>query len=478
MQMSHPSLAGMDELFARFPIQVDVGSSVARWARRLIPIAAAAIYLALWMIAEAGRSPLLPKYIMFSLWAIALGLAGMFPRIALAATIAVPVVILAVGLMAEVVLGTYGLHVPWVAGWLSLSTTWPAWLAAPIVVGYIAMTFGRRRQQLFCLLVGVASALIYAMVLVLDGWLSWAAFVVGEGLSGLISGCLVLAFGLVFAVLVAWLIGVGLASMRRVQVVTDRLHTTTAKLDEADVELRLAHDRGRISRDVHDSLAHSLAIIVAQADGAAASRESKPDALPESLDTISSVARTALGEVRRLVERINDDDVDEHRSRLEHIQTLVDDVSAAGMDANLRVLGDIESIGLSKQVAVYRIVQESLTNALKHAGRNAAVTVTLDGQGAGLAVLVVSTCNGDQPLVSSGSRGIGIAGMKERARLVGGWLTAMPSDDETFVVTAFIPSDAEAHSGEAVEISQAPSSESDLGVSDGSGKLAIEASNG
>jgi signal transduction histidine kinase len=245
-------------------------------------------------------------------------------------------------------------------------------------------------------------------------------------------------------VLASGLIGVGLAALWRVQIVTGALEHTAAQLDEADLELRLAHDRGRISRDIHDSLAHSLAIIVAQAEGAAAIHELKPEAAPESLANIATVARHALGEVRRLVERITDDaDVSEHTSRLEHIPKLIDEVRSVGVDASLRTLGDPAPLALSKQVAVFRIVQESLTNALKHGGRGTAVTVTLDAQGAGLAVLVVSKSGSGAPLVPSAGRGIGIAGMKERARLVGGWLTAVPSDDETFVVTAFIPPDAE-----------------------------------
>ncbi|MGN6199725.1 histidine kinase [Humibacter sp.] len=436
----------MEELFARLPIRADVSPVVARWSRGVIPVAAAVMYLVLWIIAEAGRTPLLPKVVMFSLWAIALGLVGIAPRIALWGTVAIPLAVLGAGIYATAqypVGGDFPFDVVPMAGWaFSLSTTWPAWFAAPIIVGYVATTSEGRAHKRRALLIGIVSAVVYAVILILGGWLSWTGYV-SEGLSGLVSDCIVLVFGLVLAVIVAWLLGVGLVAMRRVGVVADRLQATTEQLDEADVELRLAHDRGRISRDIHDSLAHSLAIIVAQADGAAAIQETKPDALPESLTTISTVARAALGEVRRLVERINDeDDVDEHRSRIEHINALIEDVRAAGLDATLRVLGDLESIGLSKQVAVYRIVQESLTNALKHAGRDAAVTVTLDGQGAGLAVLVVSSCNGGRPLVSGGSRGIGIAGMKERARLVGGWLTAMPSDDETFVVTAFIPSDA------------------------------------
>ncbi|MGA0567569.1 sensor histidine kinase [Rathayibacter sp. KR2-224] len=438
----------MDELFARLPIRGELTPSVARLLRVGIPLAAAVTFLVLWTIAESGRTPLAPKLVMFALYALAIGLAGVMPRLALAVIAAVPVGLLALGLVVTVLTPlaeTYaGYFFSW-AGWgIDLSTSWPAWFAVPVVVGYVAMTNERRRMRVASLLAGVASAVVYSVVLVLSGWLSWTS-AIGNGFGSMLSSCVVFVAALVAAVAAAWLIGIGLAALRRVEVVTDRLETTTAKLDDADLELRLAHDRGRISRDIHDSLAHSLAIVVAQAEGASAIHEVDPDASRESLGNIATVAREALGEVRRLVERINDeDDVSEHRSRIEHIPALVDDVRAAGIDVTLRVLGDLAPLALSKQVAAYRIVQESLTNALKHAGRGATVTVTLDAQGAGLAVLVVSTCTGGSPLVTGATRGIGIAGMKERARLVGGWLTALPSDDDTFVVTAFIPPDSTA----------------------------------
>ncbi|WP_162940045.1 sensor histidine kinase [Gryllotalpicola protaetiae] len=427
------------------------------WLRAYVPVAGAILFFVLWTVAEAGRSPHLFKEGMFLLWAVALGLAGIRPRLALAGTIAIPVLIVAAGLIDTPFYdlpGVYTLYVlPSIDYLFSLSTSWPAWFAAPIIVGYVASMSPSWRRRINALVVGLISAIVYGIVLGVAGWLSW----VGDhhGYSALVNEASGLAFSLLAAVLFAWVIGIGLSALWRVEIVSERLETTTAQLGEADLELRLAHDRGRISRDIHDSLAHSLAIIVAQAEGAAAIHELKPAAAPESLGNIATVARHALTEVRLLVERINDDeDVSEHTSRIEHIPALIAELRQAGVDATLRTLGTIDRLALSKQVAVFRIAQESLTNALKHGGRGSSATVTLDAQGAGLAVLIVSKSGGGTPLVNGGGRGIGIAGMKERARLVGGWLTAVPSDDETFVVTAFIPPDATAAGEEpAVEAS-------------------------
>ena len=432
----------MNEFLARLPRSTP---RIAAGLRVGLPIAGAVLFFVLWTVAEAGRSPHLLKEAMFLLWAAALGLAGIRPRLALAGTVVIPALVAAagwIGMAGFDLPGVYTLYVlPSIDYLFSLSTSWPAWLAAPIIVGYVASMSPTWRRRIDALVVGLVSAVVYAAVLGAAGWLSW----VGDhrGYSALINEASGLVFSLLAAVLIAWVIGIGLGALWRVQVVSERLETTTARLDDAGLELRLAHDRGRISRDIHDSLAHSLAIIVAQAEGAAAIHELKPTAAPESLANIATVARHALTEVRLLVERINDDeDVSEHTSRLEHIPALIADLRQSGVDATLRTLGTIDRLALSKQVAVFRIVQESLTNALKHGGRGSSATVTLDAQGAGLAVLIVSKSGGGAPLVSGGGRGIGIAGMKERARLVGGWLTAVPSDDETFVVTAFIPPDS------------------------------------
>jgi len=451
----------------------------ATWLRAGVPIAGAALFLLLWVAAEAGRTWHLPKAVMFGVWAIGLACAGIAPYVALAAVLLFP----AVMLVSYPILAGYS-HSSWaMESAYGLSTSWPVWLAAPMIVGWVAATRPGRVPRYVALCSGLAGSTIYAVVLVLSGWDSWT----GGGDLLPASGWawrflapvlfeLIAALGA--AVVIAWLIGIGLAALWRVQIVTGALEHTAAQLDEADLELRLAHDRGRISRDIHDSLAHSLAIIVAQAEGAAAIHELKPEAAPESLANIATVARHALGEVRRLVERITDDaDVSEHTSRLEHIPNLIDEVRSVGVDASLRTLGDPAPLALSKQVAVFRIVQESLTNALKHGGRGTAVTVTLDAQGAGLAVLVVSKTGGGAPLVQSAGRGIGIAGMKERARLVGGWLTAVPSDDETFVVTAFIPPDVDVEL-EGPRVAGAADGASASPADADNGPLAIEGARG
>ncbi|GAA4176328.1 sensor histidine kinase [Gryllotalpicola koreensis] len=447
------------------------------WSPRLVgrvrvwaPVGGATVFLALWIVAESGRLAMASAVITFAAWALVVALSGRWPLVSIALAVVIPIVLGSGGIVLQFIYGARWSDQRYtvIGGssyWYNLDTAWPVWFAAPLAVAWIALTRETRLVRGLALAGGLVSAGLYSALLIASGWMVWT------GQFGL-GACIELLVSLCATVVFAWLLGLGLSAIWRVRVVTGDLETTAAKLDEADLELRLAHDRGRISRDIHDSLAHSLAVIVAQAEGAAAIHELRPEAAPESLSNISTVARHALAEVRRLVERItDDDDLSEHTSRIEHIPALVDELRQAGVDATLRVLGDLGPLALSKQVAVFRIVQESLTNALKHGGRGSAATVTLDAQGAGLAVLIVSKSGGGEPLVNGGGRGIGIAGMKERARLVGGWLTAVPSDDETFVVTAFIPPDSAVTPDEAP---QAPASDELIEAESETAALAIE----
>jgi signal transduction histidine kinase len=124
----------------------------------------------------------------------------------------------------------------------------------------------------------------------------------------------------------------------------------------------------------------------------------------------------------------------------EGVPDLVERMRGLGMTVDLRVSGRTLALSDARQVAVYRIVQESLTNALKHAGPDARVTVGIEAASRGVSLNVTS--EGEDPLVARGDPGAGIDGMKERARLAGGWLRAAPTGRDGrggFVVTAFVP---------------------------------------
>lgn len=401
-----------------------IGRSSARIlgvTRILIAPVAAALYLALWIFAELGRDHLAEKIVLFSAFAIVIGISVALPRIALA----LGVVVVALQL-------TGVLKAP-------DETTWPASLALVYTVFFVGVV-GRSRTRWLALPFVVLCAAAFAWMTGVpsparpDVWASWTASGYGSRRSTLLLG-----IGAFLVGAAGWVAGRLVGGI--VELVRRDVERASARLEKADLDLRLAEDRARISRDVHDSLAHSLAVIVSQSQGAAALSATRPEVAGGALEAVGEVARTALGDVRSLVERIQGDgDLLTTTATVADVPGLVETMRSLGMAVDLTVSGKALDLSASQQVAVYRIVQESLTNALKHAGPSAEVAVGLDGGEAGLALTVESS--GRVPLVEPGSRGIGIEGMKERARLAGGWLRAAPvgpSDTSRFVVTAFVP---------------------------------------
>jgi signal transduction histidine kinase len=218
---------------------------------------------------------------------------------------------------------------------------------------------------------------------------------------------------------------------------------------ERDQEMRLAAstERARIAREMHDVVAHSLSVVIAQADGGRYAAEADPPAATRALDQISATGRQALTDMRALLGVLREDGGQEYAPQpdIAAIKQLVADVQASGLDVDLIVEGSPVPMPAGPQLAAYRIVQESLTNVLKHAGpasrawvrlqwRTDALEVAVldDGRGAAAAV-----AEADGP-VPAGS-GHGLLGMRERAELHGGRLTAAPRHGGGFGVHAVLP---------------------------------------
>ncbi|MBM7025789.1 sensor histidine kinase, partial [Clavibacter zhangzhiyongii] len=142
-----------------------------------------------------------------------------------------------------------------------------------------------------------------------------------------------------------------------------RLVRAEADLEVAGVELRIAQERSGIAQEVHDVLAHSLAVVVAVADGSRFLRETRPETTEEALREIAGTARSALLDLRGLIEELTDDS---HRPQpnLADLPALIRGMAATGMRVDLRTTGRPGGLTPSQQLSVYRIVQESLTNPL------------------------------------------------------------------------------------------------------------------
>jgi signal transduction histidine kinase len=282
-------------------------------------------------------------------------------------------------------------------------------------------------------------------MVVVGGWSSW----IGRGdqaqsAAPLVTVALV-GLGLYVG---AWSLGFALRVRTRELRARRLLHSTEEQLGAVEVELLMAQERDRIARDVHDVLAHSLAVVIAQADGARFLGAGKGEVADAAFRTIADAARSALVDVRTLIEGLREDPGDQPQPGLAEIRPLLSQLDAAGMHVESTTFGTAKTMTPAQELAVYRIVQESLTNALRHAGHGARTRLSLDWRGPGLAVSITST--GGEAGESSETPGHGIRGMKDRARLAGGWLTAGSADEGDFVVSAFIPSGSEPHERPAV----------------------------
>lgn len=213
-------------------------------------------------------------------------------------------------------------------------------------------------------------------------------------------------------------------------------------LEAAEVDLIVEQERTRIARDLHDVLAHSLAVIAAQADGTRYLSSDQPKAVLSALENIAGSARTALVDAQRVIEGVRDDGMAVPQPRLSDIQTLIEGMQRGSLKIESSESGTRVDLSGGQQVAVFRIVQECLTNALKHGGRGTEVRLHFDWSGPGLTLHVASATvaakhgQAAEPVPQRSGRGL--PGMRERAHMAGGWLTAGP-DGEQFRVTVFIP---------------------------------------
>jgi signal transduction histidine kinase len=203
-------------------------------------------------------------------------------------------------------------------------------------------------------------------------------------------------------------------------------------------------ERLRIARDVHDVVGHSLAVITMQAGVALhlldkeSAAQPRPDRVVESLEAIKDTSREALAELRTTLEIFRSDS-DERRSPLPglaRLDALLDGVRAAGREVTLirEESDDLQAVPAAVDQAAFRIIQESLTNVVRHAGAgDATVRVSRD---AGMLTVEVSD---DGPASSLPLDGNGIRGMRERARAVGGTLTVSVREPSGVLVRANLP---------------------------------------
>ena len=245
-------------------------------------------------------------------------------------------------------------------------------------------------------------------------------------------------------VVVVWflLFGIGWAvavSVRRSQ---DRAVQLTQTIDDLEANqdqvaaAAIADERTRIARELHDAVGHTVNVIVLQAGAARLSHE--PDKAFGALREIENLGRSALDDLDHMLGLLDDTDAPARgpTKTTADIATLVEEMRGAGADIALHDHCP-QPVGHSAGAAAYRIAQESLTNALKHAGPTAHIDVTLTRTSTSLHLVVHNDGLGATLPASGGGRGL--AGMSERAKVLGGRLTAGPVNGGGFAVEAALP---------------------------------------
>jgi signal transduction histidine kinase len=212
----------------------------------------------------------------------------------------------------------------------------------------------------------------------------------------------------------------------------------TAERDEAREEQAAMGERARIARELHDVVAHHISMIVVQADTARLATPGMPDTGRQRLLSISETARDAMDELRRVLGVLRDDAgaVVEHSPQpgLDQLDPLLDAARGAGTPVRLILQGRAQPLATGVDLAAYRIVQEALTNARRHAP-GAVVDVELRYTGERLHLAV----RDDGPGASGTAEGHGLLGMRERVATVGGTLHTGSGERGGFVVEAELP---------------------------------------
>ena len=220
---------------------------------------------------------------------------------------------------------------------------------------------------------------------------------------------------------------------------------------DQQVQLATAAERARIAREMHDIVAHSLSVMIAQADGGRYMAAVDPDAAARTLGTIGETGRAALADMRRLLGVLRTDPTTpagagEARSGLadltpqpaaSDLEVLVEQVRASGMRVSLVRMGVARTLPPGTGLTLYRICQEALTNILKHAGPDPTVTVVL-GWGPRSVQLQVDD-DGRGASVDSDGGGHGLLGMRERAAMFGGTIVTGPRPGGGFRVMLDLP---------------------------------------
>lgn len=336
----------------------------------------------------------------------------------------------------------------WLTGAVLVVSSTPL-LGVLLVVLLVGYGTARHGSLVVVWLSGVSIPLgaILAMVMVLrDGYqlvgriYDPLSSIYGGGRIGAVT---LLAIGtIVFAV--PWLVGLLVRSVARTEEVQERRMAAETRQHEAEVglaqvreiaELRAA--QARLANDVHDVVGHSLAVILAQAESAQFLADDDTERIRATLENVATSARQSLQDVRAVLSSTEADAA--AGSTAAGLDSLIDGLTDAGHDVRTTVYGSAQPLPPELETVAFRVLQEMLTNALRHGRRGAPVHVERDWAGE-LRIDVRNAVDASESATSSA--GLGIEGMRRRLESVGGRLDVRRRDDpdgSTFTATAWIP---------------------------------------
>jgi signal transduction histidine kinase len=237
---------------------------------------------------------------------------------------------------------------------------------------------------------------------------------------------------------IGWLAGFALRERAQEAEAAEARAAQAERERETAARIAVAEERARIARELHDVVAHAVSVMVLQVG---AVRHKLPEELAEDKDALGDVeraGRSALGEMRRLLGAMRDGDGDvalAPQPGLDALHALAESVGRAGLPVRLHVEGEAVQLPRAIDLSAYRIVQEGLTNSLKHArAANAEVTIRYGGDDVEIEV----ADDGEGPGASDGL-GHGLVGVRERVKIYGGEMSAGAAPGGGFVLTARLP---------------------------------------
>jgi signal transduction histidine kinase len=340
------------------------------------------------------------------------------------------------------------------------------WITAPAALAIAGAVSLRRRAPLVVLAVAMTAIVVQSLLasppqaLWLIATVVVLQFSVGAGLDavsariGLLIALAAMAVdeataadrsfsGFVFVVLLAglpWLAGRAVYARQHRAETSEARAARLEREREANTLEAIAAERSRIARELHDMVAHAVSLIVVKAEAAAAVLDRRPEVAHEQLAAIQTTGRQAISELGRLLGMLRENGATGElapQPGLPQLEILLEQVRTAGLRVELEITGPRRPLAPGVDLAAYRIIQEALTNALKHAGTDACAMVALRYDATTLTIDVTDTGKGSR----SKGGGHGLIGMRERVSLYGGTLQTGNRSERGFHVAATLPLD-------------------------------------